>query len=274
MYIWLSPKWKGLVQYKPKLRKAGGTLATIMKKYIKYLICFLILCSIFILYFYSKPPVEINRIEIEKRIPIKISRYYAEEKNDISLVLFLPYKIEIKNNRLKRIEFGQIDYKHNSDEVKDMYFDKNGFIVGRVYNNLDSLLYNREYLKCYSIYHNKEIFPFCNEQYYIYIPYIIKSNCIIGNLNSKKLHELAIDFINNQFKNLFNGSKFKVKKQIIDSLYHYGNNSEVFFRLDPLNSSDFGSYSIQYNFATDKQILEDYTKISSRQLLREELINK
>lgn len=245
-----------------------------MKKHIKFLICFLTLCSIFILYFYSKPPVEINRIEIEKRIPIKINRYYAEEKNDITLVLFLPYKIEIKNNRLKKIEFGQIDYKHNSDEVKDMYFDKNGFIVGRIFNNLDSLLHNREYLKYYSIYHNKEIFPFCNEQYYIYIPYLIKSKSIIGNLTPMQLHELAIDYNKNQFKNLFNGSKFKVKKQVIDSLYHYGNNSEVFFRLDPLNGSDFGSYSIRYNFATDNQVLEDYTKITSRELLRKEFLNK
>ena len=150
-----------------------------------------------------------------------------------------------------------------------MYFDKNGFIVGGVFNNLDSLLHKKEYLKYYSIYHNIEIFPFCDEQYYVYIPYLIKSKCIIGNLTSKQLHELAIDFNKNQFRNLFNGSKFKVKKKFIDSLYQFGNNSEVFLRLDPLNGSNFGSYSIRYNFTTDKQILDDYTKTRSRELLKE-----
>jgi len=32
LYIWLSPKWKGSGQYKPKLRKAGGTLNQIFNK--------------------------------------------------------------------------------------------------------------------------------------------------------------------------------------------------------------------------------------------------
>lgn len=234
----------------------------------------MISCIIYILYFYSKPPVEIHRIQIGKNIPVKIKRYYSNGEKDYNLVLLLPYKIEIKNNRLKIIEFGQIDYKHNSEEVKEMYFDKNGFIVGRIFNNLDSLLYAKEYIKYYSIYHNKEIFPLSNEQYYIYIPYLIKSEHIIGNLTSAQLHKLATDFNENQFRNLFNGSKYKVKKQFIDSLYNYGNNSEVFFRLDPSNGEDFGSYSIRYNFITDRQVLEDYTKISSRELLKKEFLNK
>ncbi|ESU21257.1 hypothetical protein FCR2A7T_06850 [Flavobacterium cauense R2A-7] len=32
MYIWLKSEWSGLGQYKPKLRKAGGTLTASMAK--------------------------------------------------------------------------------------------------------------------------------------------------------------------------------------------------------------------------------------------------
>ncbi len=57
MYIWLSPKWKGLEQYKPKLRKAGGTLCainqTLWKAKSKKLMSANFLLSFFLLSFFT-----------------------------------------------------------------------------------------------------------------------------------------------------------------------------------------------------------------------------
>ena len=250
-----------------------------MKKILKYIILFLILGLIFVTYFYSKPAVIITQSKIEKNIPIKIGPDINGIKNDTLIVVYLPYKVKVQNNRFKKIEFGLLKYKYNLDYNERLIFDKNGFGIDKHFNydTLDSMFKNQKYFTYFKLNHNNEIFSFTNEEFYIYLPSIIKISSIEGVVKSYQYHELIKDFFKNQSREFLKGSKFKIKKHIIDSLYRKGNNSKVIFRFDPSNSNEYGSYSIDYNLITNKQVLVDCTDVSAKQILKEmrkEILNK
>lgn|GEM_PF-3672559 len=250
-----------------------------MKKILKYIILFLVLGLICITYFYSKPAVFITQSKIEKNIPIKIGPAVNDIKNDTFIAVYLPYKIKVQNNRFKKIEFGLLKYKHNVEHYEKFIYDKNGFGIDKIFNygTLDSLYKNQKYLSYFQLYHNNEIFSLSSEEFYFYLPYVIKISSIEETDKPLQYKEIIKDFFRNQARDLFKESKFKIKKHIIDSLYRKGNNSEVIFRFDPSNSNEYGSYSIDYNLITNKQVLEDYTNVSAKQILmemRKEILNK
>lgn len=250
-----------------------------MKKILKYIFLFLAVGLLIIAYFYSKPAVVITQSKIEKKIPIKIGPAINDIKNDTLIAVYLPYKIKVQNNRFKKIEFGLLKYKYNVDHYERFIYDKNGFGIDKIFNyeTLDSLYKNQKYVSYFQLNHNNEIFSFSSEEFYFYLPYVIKISSIEETVKPHQYKELIKDFFNNQARYIFKASKFKIKKHIIDSLYRKGNNSEVIFRFDPSNSYEYGSYSIDYNLITNKQVLEDYTNVSAKQILkemREEILNK
>ena len=240
---------------------------------------FLVLGLIFITCFYSKPAVIITQSKIEKNIPIKIGPDTNGIKNDTLIVVYLPYKVKVQNNRFKKIKFGLLKYKYNLDYNERLIYDKNGFGIDKHFNydTLDTMYKNQRYVSYFELYHNNEIFSFTSKEFYFYLPYVIKISSIEGIVKPYQYNELIEDFFKNQSRDFFKASKFKIKKHIIDSLYRKGNNSEVIFRFDPSNSNEYGSYSIDYNLITNKQVLVDYTNVSAKQILKEmrkEILNK
>ena len=241
-----------------------------MKKRLKFLLLILAVASIVTVYFYLKPAIKVKQLSVEADIPIKIGHNFSKNDTD-SVVIYLPYKFQVSNNRLKKIKFGIVMFnnKYFNDGGNDMYFDKNGYLLGRSFNheNLDKLLAEKKYFKYLQLYYNDEIFPFSDEEYYFYKPFLVKKSSIVG-LTEANHHAFAVkDFLRYQTKNLYHKSKLKVKKEIIDSLYQSDYNEKILLSYDTENDGDFSDgYEIVYYLYTDKQSLIDNSEMTPEEL--------
>ena len=212
-----------------------------MKKTLKYLAYFFTLILVVIIYFYLKPAIQIKQCVVDNDVPIKIGPYSSKD-ND-SVLIYIPYKFRVSNNRLQKIEFGIVMFNNNysNHDEQDLHFDNNGNVLGRMFNNenLEELLFKKEYFKYLQLYHNNEIFLFSDKEYYFYKPFLVKKLTIEGLSDFKDYTSLVSNFLNFQKKRLHNESSLKVRKQTIDSLYQSDKNTKIILNFDSGNINDY-----------------------------------
>ena len=238
-----------------------------MKKLLNYL---LFLFSIFIIitvYYYFKSAVTVKLCKIDNNIPIKISAYSSKYGND-SVLVYIPYKIEISNNRLHKISIESFLSENELSSSRDMNFDKNGFLLGRENNIyiLDGMLEEMEILKYFQLYYNKEVFPFCDKEFYFYKAFLLSKATIKMKLDWNQHHKIVADF-ENQSQNLYYKNKFKIENKTVDSLYKSDYKSKFMFFFKYGENKYSNTYKINYFIDSDKQELIDYSKMSQKELI-------
>lgn len=215
-----------------------------MKKILKYLFFFLITFLIVTIYFYLKPAIEVEQLKVENDIPIKIGPYSSLNGSD-SLLVYIPYKFRVSNNRFKKIEIGKVAFNNNfsASYDSDLFFDTNGYVLGREFNRLeiDNLLHKKQIISYLQLYYNKEIFPFSEKEYYFYKPFKLKNSSIDGLNNHNKYRQLVHDFLYYQKQKLHNKSKFNTNKKVIDSLYKISKNTKIIFSYNSLKENDYAN---------------------------------
>jgi hypothetical protein len=239
-----------------------------MRKFLKYTCILLTIFLITTIFFYLKPALNIKQCKVSNDVPVKIGIYSNNEYAIDSLIIYIPYKIEVSNNRLKNIKLSHVTYKENYSS-NDLNFDMNGFLLisqDRLYT-LDGMLEKNEFLNYWQLYNNKIVFPFFDKEFYIYKPFLISKTNIGKRFTSKQRLDLIKDFSEHQSQKLFYQSKFKIDKKIIDSLYREDNNRKVIFNFEYGADKYSNTYQIHYYINTEKQKLIDYSKMSQKQLL-------
>lgn len=247
-----------------------------MKKPLKYLAYLFTLILVVIIYFYLKPAIQIEQCVVENDVPIKIGPYSSKD-ND-SVLIYIPYKFRVSNNRLQKIEFGIVIFNntHFNNDEQDLHFDNNGNVLGRMFNNenLEKLLFKKEYYKYLKLYYNNEIFPFADKEYYFYKPFLVKKLTIEGLSDFNDYTTLVSNFFNYQTKRLHNKSSLKVRKQTIDSLCQNDKNTKILLNFDSGNRNDYDNkYEVEYYLNTNKQTLIDNSKMT-REEIKKYLSNK
>lgn len=122
-----------------------------------------------------------------------------------SLMIYIPYKITISNNRFRLIDIERIDdenYARSSDLYKNLIFNKEGVEITNNFER-DSEINYLQYK------YRKTIFPFTKRTFYYFKGVPIKY--ILKNKN--------FDLINRQWSNLKRTYNIKISKRTIDSLY-------------------------------------------------------
>ena len=113
------------------------------------------------IYFYLKPAIQVEQLKVENEVPIKIGPYSSLNGSD-SILVYIPYKFRVSNNRYKIIEIGKVMFNNNlsGSDANDLYFDKKGYVLGREFNRIkiDNLLLKKEIINHFRLYYNKEIF--------------------------------------------------------------------------------------------------------------------
>ena len=242
-----------------------------MKKIFKIIFFFLITFLIVIIYFYLKPAIEVEQLKVENDIPIKIGPYSSLNGND-SVLVYVPYKFSVSNNRLKKIEIGKVMFNNSfsGSYDKHLLFDNKGLVLGREFNRLklDNLLHKKQIIGYLQLYYNKEIFSFSDKEYYFYKPFKFKKSSIDGLNNHNKFRELVHNFLYYQKQKLHNKSKFNPSKKVIDSLYKLSENTKIILSYNSLRANDYANgYEIEYYLDSNKQTLIDRSKMTNEQLM-------
>ncbi|AZA99001.1 hypothetical protein EG359_05005 [Chryseobacterium joostei] len=146
-----------------------------MKKIIIAILLIIILISVYLFFF---PRITVNEIEVSKSIPVKILPYkdYTNKKND-SLLVYLPYKIQIVNYSTTILKkpnfyFKSINYDHHP---QFMIYDKNGI-------NVEGL--STDGLTLEELYSRGELFPLLPKTFYVYKYNIIPAKALNMSLDS------------------------------------------------------------------------------------------
>lgn len=243
-----------------------------MKKILTYSIFVFSIALIVTIYFYLKPAIQVEQLEVENNIPIKIAPYSSFEGND-SIIIFIPYKFRVSNNRLKQIKINHVTFKNkiSTGIQRDLLFDKKGYLLGRSYNSLaiDSLLFSKEIINHLQLKHNKEVFPFSDKEYYFYKPFLFSKFSIKGLDSNDDYIKLVRNFSKYQKLKLHNISNFKVNKQIIDSLYQNSLNTKIILNYGSLKTNDYiNDYDVEYYLGTKKQNLIDFSKMTTDEIIK------
>ena len=180
-----------------------------MKKILIVLITFFI--SLFT-YLFFNPKLVVEKIEIEKKVPIKILPHkdYSNNGND-SLFIYLPYKIKILNYStqvLKRpnFYFKAINYDHHP---QFMVYNSNGINVFDLSN---------KYMTIEDLQTIGKVYPLIPKTFIVYRYNVISTNKLKLSLDSITFRKLEREFINSR-DTLNAKTSFEVPKKIIDSLY-------------------------------------------------------
>ncbi|MEZ4853379.1 hypothetical protein [Flavobacterium sp.] len=243
-----------------------------MKKILKFLIFILIIVIIVIIYFYIKPAIQVEQLEVENNIPIKIAPYSSFEGND-SIVIFIPYKFRVSNNRLKQIKINHVTFKNklSTGIERDLLFDKKGYLLGKGYNSqaIDSLLFNKEIINYLQLKHNKEVFPFSDKEYYFYKPFLFSKFSIKGLDNNDDYIKLVHNFFKHQTLKLHNKSNLNINEKIIDSLYKNSLNTKIILNYGSLKTNDYiNDYDVEFYLGTKKQNLIDFSKMTTDEIIK------
>ncbi|AWK06588.1 hypothetical protein HYN56_21090 [Flavobacterium crocinum] len=187
-----------------------------MKSYYKIsvtILCFFLLVTI---WNYFKKPISIKE-ERATNVPIKFSADLNEDWQKV-INVYIPYKIEVKNNRLKMIRLNSFD-DGNSGNVTCLTYNTAGFELSYLYYNEYSDLYYDEYKESFNnlqLKYRASIFPFFSRTFYYYK----RHQFIEGKLHCKfNFSKLDYDDYNEQFKFLSKTLNIPINKKIIDSLY-------------------------------------------------------
>lgn len=221
-------------------------------------------------YKYSKPKVFLTKEIVEKNIPIKINTYRGDKSFGDSIILFLPYKFKVHNNRLRKIAVANMYFKKMSDffgQDFPLYYDDDGNQIGEYDRTdrqivLDNLLNEKKFLQYYKLYNAKIVFPFSSKIVYYYKPYKLSKSVLEKELLLRQEYvKLYEDFIHNQRKSLLSKSTLSIPKKIIDSLYESDSNQNLIFTFEKKTKSNYGNYKIKFKLSNSEQNLTDNYKI-------------
>lgn len=179
-----------------------------MKNY--KIISLIILSSFFLvtIWNYFKKPITVKEERVAY-VPVKISLDLNEEWQKV-INVYIPYKIEIKNNRLKMIRLNSFD-DGNSGNVTYLIYNTTGLELSHRYYNEYKESFNNLQLK-----YSASIFPFFSRTFYYYK----RHQFIEGKLDSKfNFREFDYNDYSEQLKILSKTLNVAIHKKIIDSLY-------------------------------------------------------
>lgn len=235
------------------------------KKSWKYIILICVIIFAFCAFYCLKPKVTITREAVENNIPPKINVYGNKTYGD-SVLLYLPYKFRIENNRLRRIRIGYLAYKQMKNihaNMETLYFDEGGNPFGEmVYKDdrqylLDQLLDDKKIIEYLQLKNIEILFPFSSKSVYYYKSYKLSTKIFQRPISKQEYVQIAENFYDKQKKNLFHKEGFPIKKKIIDSLYKEDKKQYLLFTYIKQTRSP-GKYVIRYNLSNEEQTFSDY----------------
>lgn len=208
-----------------------------MKKSYKILIFTSIIIIGILTYFYEKSPFSIKNERVSNL------KYKAIPFQD-SILVFIPYKIVISNNRLRQIKLASI-YDENTTKInfytKNLIFNKDGIEIAS-YSGTATEKHQSNYIK---IKYRETIFPFTNRTFYYY-----KGHMIANHSNLKPIDYPEIE---NQLLNLTSSINFKINQNTVDSLYKIDNQKRFNVNLKD-NDKGFMPKYIKAKINSDLQI--------------------
>lgn len=241
------------------------------KKSQKYLLLFSTIIFAFCAYKYLKPKVFITKEVVDNNIPPKINWYLGENnKFGDSIILYLPYKFKIENNRLRKISIESLHYIQMKDirgYEKTLYYDESGNPFGymelksdRQYL-LDELLDEKKLIEYFKLKNIGTIFPFSSKSVYYYKSYKLNTKVFQNAISKQEYDQIYKNFIDNQRKSLYHKEIFPIQKRIIDSLYADDKKQNLFFIFRKQSKPKNGFYRIKYQLSNDEQTFSDYYDI-------------
>ena len=236
------------------------------KKSWKYIILICVIIFAFCAFYCLKPKVTITREAVENNIPPKINVYSNKTYGD-SVLLYLPYKFRIENNRLRRIKIGDFYYKQMNDihstSMKTLYFDEGGNPFSEMVSKddrqyiLDQLLADKKIIDYLQLKNIEILFPFSSKSVYYYKSYKLSTKIFQKPISKQEYVQISENFHDKQKKNLFHKEVLPLKKKIIDSLYKEDKKQSLLFSYFK-KSRSLGKYEIRYDLSNDKQTFSDY----------------
>lgn len=179
-----------------------------MKKYYKISVAFLCCFLLLIIWHYFKKPITIKE-ERATNAPIKFKLDLNDEWQKV-INVYIPYKIEIKNNRLKMIRLNSFG-DENSGNITYLSYNTTGLELSHRFYNEYIESFNNLQLK-----YRASIFPFFSRTFYYYK----RHQFIEGKLHCKfNFSEFDYDAYSEQFKFLSKTLNIPINNKIIDSLY-------------------------------------------------------
>ena len=246
------------------------------KKIIKILIPILLIIILFIsLVFYTKPPIVVTEMKPQRELSEKIKPVFSDTSD--SVLVLIPYKVTVSNNRLRRISLPEVFYKTNHMEYLgfssstgySLYFDEKGKQLNR---NLITTESDEEYdnemflLKKWKEWKKNNqniIFPLSSKSIYFYKSTLLK--CKTDRNTFVYLHD---NFIEKQTQSISENPIVRFPKNKIDSLYQADKNKKIAFILR--TNKKQGWFQIHYQIKDGTQKFYDIYD-SIRKMNREEL---
>lgn len=235
--------------------------------------------------FYTKPPIVITEMKAQPNLPIKIKPFLDGSKEHV--LVLIPYKITVSNNRFRRISLPEIYYKTNHDKYvgfssssgNSLYFDEDGkplnydVIVDSIERKRRELLIENYgdfgYLKLKWENWEKEnhfsIFPFTSESIYFY-----KSTLFQYKTDRNTFVDLYDNFKEKQTQSIYEAPIVKYPKNKVDSLYQADKDKKIAFKLK--TNKSHGWFQIHYQMKDGTQKFYNIYD-SIRKMNREELFN-
>lgn len=211
----------------------------------------------------------------QRNISEKIKPVFSETSD--SVLVLIPYKITVSNNRFRRIGLPDIYYKTNHDKSitssssngNSLYFNEDGNQLDEdlIKTNSEKINYNEASLamkwKKWKQGNRHIIFPFCSKSFYFY-----KSTLLKYKTDRKTFVDLSDNFKDKQTQSISETPIVRFSKNKIDSLYRADKNKKIAFKLKTNRKQ--GWFQIHYQMKDGTQKFYDMYD-SIQKMNREEL---
>ncbi|AZA99005.1 hypothetical protein EG359_05025 [Chryseobacterium joostei] len=225
--------------------------------------------------FYTKPPIVITEMKPQRNISEKINPMFSDTSD--SVLVLIPYKITVSNNRFRKISLPDIYYKTNHDKYiasssstgNSLNFDEDGKQLDEdlIMTNSEKVNYNEMSLAMkwdkWKEANRNIIFPFCSKSFYFY-----KSTMLKYKTERKTFVDLYNNFKEKQTQSLSETPIVRFPKNKIDSLYQADKNKKIAFKLK--TNKIQGWFQIHYQMKDGTQKFYDMYD-SIQKMNREEL---
>lgn len=174
-----------------------------MKKPYKILISISIILIAVIIYFYTKSPFEVENGRVSNL------KYKVIPLED-SMLVFIPYKIVVANNRLQQIKLKSIYDEYITKgkiQATNLIYNRDEIEITN-YSGKSNKKYESDYFK---MKYRKTIFPFTTRTFYFYKSHMLSNPSDIKTIDYSEVEE--------QLSNLNVTINFKIDEKTIDSLY-------------------------------------------------------
>lgn len=237
------------------------------KMFPKFLIILSLLLVILCGYKYSQKKIVLTKQEMKKNIPVKINIYSGNSSFGDSILVYLPYKFKIENNRLRRIGITAMYFKQMKDFYSNQYtlfFEEDGTPFGDFLlrnerrETLENLLREKKFIKYFKLDNSGIIFPFTKKSIYYYKVHKLSKSVFNKKITIDEYIKIAENFREKEVKNLYAEAPISIPKKIIDSLYESDRNENLFFIFKKNTKRRYGNYRITYKLSNEEQKCSDY----------------